>query len=183
MEYAFLADFDLLRDPAKLGEVRPWATPASRLILDKYFKIERAREEIKRCDIEIRRVITSIRDEAAFLLAKEDQLWDRQPALAWAVRRYRYQRQRYDDTHLKRFEKLAKKAGHRFTGTLEPGVHPGASEGLAEARETNPMEGLQSRNEGEDEAVARSLALQMEASTDKDEEKDIDDDEGNRVEE
>ncbi|KAJ7039975.1 hypothetical protein C8F04DRAFT_1208839 [Mycena alexandri] len=53
IEYAFLADFDLLRKPAELGEVRPWATPVARLLLDKYFKIERAREEIKRCNIEI----------------------------------------------------------------------------------------------------------------------------------
>ncbi|KAJ7724758.1 hypothetical protein B0H16DRAFT_1333263, partial [Mycena metata] len=39
IEYAFLADFDLLRKPAKLNEVRPWATPSACLLLDKYFKI------------------------------------------------------------------------------------------------------------------------------------------------
>ncbi|KAJ7016692.1 hypothetical protein C8F04DRAFT_1215408 [Mycena alexandri] len=122
IEYAFLADFDLLRKPAELGEVRPWSTPAARLLLDKYFKIQRAREEIRRCNIEIRRVITSIRDEKAFLTAKENELQESDPGLAWCIRRYRFRRERYDLVHMERFQKLAKQAGSEFTGTLEPGV-------------------------------------------------------------
>ncbi|KAJ7179809.1 hypothetical protein C8R43DRAFT_1117160 [Mycena crocata] len=48
VEYAFLADFDILQDTR--AEVRqcPWTRPAYRLAMDRYFKILRAREEIKR---------------------------------------------------------------------------------------------------------------------------------------
>ncbi|KAJ7029742.1 hypothetical protein C8F04DRAFT_1211894 [Mycena alexandri] len=128
IEYAFLADFDLLRKPAELGEVRPWSTPAARLLLDKYFKIQRAREEIRRCNIKIRRVITSIRDEKAFLTAKENELQESDPGLAWCIRRYRFCRERYDLVHMERFQKLAKQAGSGFTGTLEPGVRASEDE-------------------------------------------------------
>ncbi|KAJ7747601.1 hypothetical protein B0H14DRAFT_3097002 [Mycena olivaceomarginata] len=57
VEYAFLADFDILRD-----------TRAETL---------RAREEIKRLDIEIQRVVTWIRDKNRFLRRMEAKLRDR----------------------------------------------------------------------------------------------------------
>ena len=40
VEYAFLADFDLLRDARQDISDRPWATAAGRLAMDLYFKIE-----------------------------------------------------------------------------------------------------------------------------------------------
>ncbi|KAJ7027673.1 hypothetical protein C8F04DRAFT_964922 [Mycena alexandri] len=168
IEYAFLADFDLLRKPAELGEVRPWATPVARLLLDKYFKIERAREEIKRCNIEIRRVITHIRDEKAFLASKEIELQESDPGLAWCIRKYRFQRERYDSVHMQRFEGLAKKAGPLFTGTLEPGIR------LSKAPEPQPMEGVVESGREGSEFRAQALAREMESSPDSDEENDDD---------
>ncbi|KAJ7025076.1 hypothetical protein C8F04DRAFT_1212968 [Mycena alexandri] len=169
IEYAFLADFDLLRKPSELGEVRPWSTPAARLLLDKYFKIERAREEIRRCNIEIRRVITSIRDEKAFLTAKENELQESDPGLAWCIRRYRFRRERYDLVHMERFQKLAKQAGSQFTGTLEPGP--------------SGMEGVVETGRQEDEIQAQALAREMEAvGASEDEEEDDDDDVGGEEE-
>ncbi|KAJ7217557.1 hypothetical protein C8J57DRAFT_1254979 [Mycena rebaudengoi] len=46
VEYAFLADFDLLRNPEELAEIQPWEVPASHEIMDAHFKIEQACEEI-----------------------------------------------------------------------------------------------------------------------------------------
>ncbi|KAJ7728633.1 hypothetical protein B0H16DRAFT_1330810 [Mycena metata] len=173
IEYAFLADFDLLRKPAKLNEVRPWATPSARLLLDRYFKIQRAREEITRCNIEIRRVITSIRDEKAFLTAKEVEFRESNPALSWCIRRYRFRRERYDSTHMERFQNLAKKAGARFTGTLEPGVR------LQEVPESSAMDGVVETGRQETEAQAQALAQQMEAAGASDEEgEELDDEVG-----
>ncbi|KAJ7017025.1 hypothetical protein C8F04DRAFT_935704, partial [Mycena alexandri] len=102
VEYAFLADFDLLRDPEKVGEVREWATPAARLLLDQYFRIERAWEEITRCNVEIRRLVTYIRDERALLVSVETDLRGTNPGLAWCVRRHRLQREQYNEIHMKR---------------------------------------------------------------------------------
>ncbi|KAF8137983.1 hypothetical protein K438DRAFT_2030893, partial [Mycena galopus ATCC 62051] len=67
VEYAFLADFDILRDTQVEVQSKPWTRPAYRLAMDRYFKILRAREEIKRLNIEIRRVVTWIHDENRFL--------------------------------------------------------------------------------------------------------------------
>src|SRR5271156_5544293 len=63
VEYAFLSDFDLLRDTRQDIRNRPWATPAARLAMDQSFKLRRAKEEIKRLNIEIRRFATYMRDE------------------------------------------------------------------------------------------------------------------------
>lgn len=65
VEYAFLSDFDLLRDARQDIRTRTWATPACHLALDRYFKIQRAQEELDRLNIEIKRVATYIRDEDA----------------------------------------------------------------------------------------------------------------------
>ncbi|KAJ7016435.1 hypothetical protein C8F04DRAFT_1281448 [Mycena alexandri] len=177
IEYAFLADFDLLRKPAELGEVRPWSTPAARLLLDKYFKIQRAREEIRRCNIEIRRVITSIRDEKAFLTAKENELQESDPGLAWCIRRYRFRRERYDLVHMERFQKLAKQAGSGLTGTLEPGVR------LRQViPEPSGMEGVVETGRQEEEIQAQALAREMEAVGASEDEEDDDDDVGGEEE-
>jgi hypothetical protein len=121
VEYAFLADFDFLR--ATDGELlnKPWSRPAYRLAMDSYFKILRAREEIVRLNIEIRRLVTWINDEDQFLRNRELELVESGDSkMAVLVRRYRMERGRSDIHHMKRFWRLAKTPG--FTGTLVPGV-------------------------------------------------------------
>ena len=129
VEYAFLADFDILRDTRAEVQSRPWTRPAYRLAMDRYFKILRAREEIKRLNVEIRRVITWIRDENRFLRAKEAELLgvegkseveiEADQEIAVQVRLYRERRGRFDHTHMTRFWALRKLKG--FTGILMPG--------------------------------------------------------------
>ena len=71
MEYAFLSDFDLLRDAHQDIRRKPWATRAARLAIDQAFKLEHAGEELAWLNIEIRRLATYIRDEDACLRAKK----------------------------------------------------------------------------------------------------------------
>ncbi|KAJ7730827.1 hypothetical protein B0H14DRAFT_2409539 [Mycena olivaceomarginata] len=122
VEFTFLSDFDLLRDPEGNAVIRPWATPAARALMDTHFKILRAKEEIQRLNIEIRRLVTYIRDERDFLVAKEEEIRETDPDLAFFVHRYRMERGSFDDTHMKRLRKLQATYKERFTGTLEPGV-------------------------------------------------------------
>ncbi|KAJ6592957.1 hypothetical protein B0H19DRAFT_890330, partial [Mycena capillaripes] len=72
VEYTFLADFDILRDTRAEVQSRPWTRPAYRLAMDRYFKTLRAREEIKRLNVEIPRMVTWIRDEYKTLRRKEE---------------------------------------------------------------------------------------------------------------
>ncbi|KAJ6507655.1 hypothetical protein DFH09DRAFT_942809 [Mycena vulgaris] len=122
IDYAFLSDFDILRDPNGNTALRPWADPAARHLMDCFFKIERAREEITRLNIEIRRLVTYIRDEKEVLLKKESEVKLTDPHLAFFIGKYRLQRGRFDETHIKRLCTMVKKLGSRFTGTLVPGV-------------------------------------------------------------
>ncbi|KAJ7788156.1 hypothetical protein B0H14DRAFT_3504535 [Mycena olivaceomarginata] len=130
VEYAFLVDFDILWDTHLDVQSKPWTRPAYRLAMDRYFKILRAREEIKRLNIEIRGVVTWIRNENRFLQRMERNLnsgegkteeeVEQDTQMAMQVRLYRRRWGRYDAGHLQRFTKLAQTPG--FTGTLQCGV-------------------------------------------------------------
>ncbi|KAK0478992.1 hypothetical protein IW261DRAFT_1551567 [Armillaria novae-zelandiae] len=109
VEYAFLSDFDLLRDIRQDMSGRKWATPAGRKALDLYFKICQAKEEIRRLNIEIQRVITYM----------HEALTDSQPALALQVSLYRWSRERFYAMHMRRFYALLQ--DDRFSGSIEVG--------------------------------------------------------------
>jgi len=119
VQYAFLADFDLLRETREDVRERAWARPAARVAMDQHFRIIRAEEEIARLNIEICRVITHLHDEEKFLHAHEDNLRPRDSALAHQLRCYRLQRGRFNALHQERFRQLGSMPG--FTGSLEPG--------------------------------------------------------------
>ncbi|KAJ6501298.1 hypothetical protein DFH09DRAFT_944884 [Mycena vulgaris] len=74
IDFTFLSDFDILRDPERNAAIRPWATPGARELMDTYFKIKCVREEIKRLNIEIHRFVTYIMDKKVFLLVKEAEV-------------------------------------------------------------------------------------------------------------
>ncbi|KAJ7456352.1 hypothetical protein B0H11DRAFT_1739295 [Mycena galericulata] len=123
VNYTFLSEWDLLRDPEGNADLRPWASGAARLVLDTYFKIEWAKEEIKRLDVEIHRLITYIRDEKEFLDRRAEEVHATDPDLAFFIRKYQWRRGRFDAGHMARLQKMVKKLGSKFTGTLEPGQH------------------------------------------------------------
>lgn len=119
VEYSFLADFDLLRETRQDIRKKPWASPVGRSMMDQYFKLLRAKEEIIRLNVEIRRVITHLEDETEFLEAHEIDLASSDPILAHQVRLYRLERLQYKEHHIKQFKKLENLPG--FTGTLTRG--------------------------------------------------------------
>lgn len=63
MSYAFLAEFDLLRDVRTDIRELPWTRPALRTATIVFLKMERAKEEICRVNIEAKRLKTWIRDQ------------------------------------------------------------------------------------------------------------------------
>ncbi|KAJ6535312.1 hypothetical protein B0H10DRAFT_1685182, partial [Mycena sp. CBHHK59/15] len=74
IEYAFLSDFDLLREGRKDIREEPWALPVGRVAMDQHYKLLRADEEIQRLNIEIQPLVTHMRDEEAFLTHHEERL-------------------------------------------------------------------------------------------------------------
>src|SRR6201999_3771167 len=49
-------EFDLLRETRQDITKKPWSEPYNRIIRDKWFRVERAREEMVQLDVEISRV-------------------------------------------------------------------------------------------------------------------------------
>ncbi|KAJ7019748.1 hypothetical protein C8F04DRAFT_1214270 [Mycena alexandri] len=114
VDYAFLADFDLLRDGREDIRGEPWAQPAGRVAMDQHFKLLRADEEIARLNLEIPRL-------DAFLIYQERRLArEGNPALAHQVAVHRMERGRFNALHMERLVKLSKEPG--FTASLIPGV-------------------------------------------------------------
>ena len=120
VEYAFLADFDLLRDSRQDVCDRPWTKPASHVVIDHYFKLERAREEIQCLNVEIARVVTYIQDEDKFLCSKEADIMLVSPGLARQVKIHRMERGHFNAQHMEHFGKLASLPG--FSGSIVPGI-------------------------------------------------------------
>ncbi|KZP16157.1 hypothetical protein FIBSPDRAFT_749122 [Athelia psychrophila] len=120
VEYAFLADFDLLRDARQDNSQKLWAKPAGRLAMDLYYKIMRAGEERDCLNVEIRRIVTYLRDEEQYLRRMEATLHSERPELAHQINVYAARRGRFYQQHHRRLIKIANLPG--FTGTLEPGV-------------------------------------------------------------
>ncbi|KAJ7645338.1 hypothetical protein B0H17DRAFT_1148452 [Mycena rosella] len=154
IKYVFLSDFDILRDPTGNADLREWATPAARQLMDSFFRLERAKEEIPRLNIEIRRLVTYIRDEKALLLQKEAEVRVTDPNLAYFIGKYRSRRGCADDNHMVCLRAMAKKLGSRFTGTLTPGIRRLE---VAEL-EREEMDLDSTGEEGEDTAVATEIA-------------------------
>jgi hypothetical protein len=73
VEYAFLADFDLLRKGREDIRGELWAQPAGRAAMDQHFKLLCADEEILRLNIKIRRLVTYMVDEV-FLRREEERV-------------------------------------------------------------------------------------------------------------
>ncbi|KAJ6550194.1 hypothetical protein B0H19DRAFT_883871, partial [Mycena capillaripes] len=63
VDYTFLSEWDLLYGPEGNAKILPWASPAARLVLNTYFKIERAHKDNDRLNIEIHQLVMYIRDE------------------------------------------------------------------------------------------------------------------------
>ncbi|KAI0038697.1 hypothetical protein FA95DRAFT_1505189 [Auriscalpium vulgare] len=120
VEYAFLADFDLLRDTRQDIRQRPWANPGGRLAMDLFYKILRAREEIQRLNVEIPRFATFLRDEHLFLTAREAAVRSTDVILAHQIRLYRLEHGRFDEFHTERLHAIASLP--KFSGSIECGT-------------------------------------------------------------
>ncbi|KAF7291212.1 hypothetical protein MIND_01264600 [Mycena indigotica] len=127
--HTFLSEFNLLRDSTHNVQQQRWARPVYCDLMHRYYKTLRAQEEILRLNVEIRRLMTWMRDNYEFLKGVEASLRDlsgKSPEqaqqdllLAVQLAEYTSLRHRFDETHRDRFKALAKQDG--FTGSLAYG--------------------------------------------------------------
>lgn len=128
MEWTELQEFDLLR-LSRRGDVREreWAKPINREAAVKHHKIKRAREELVRCQVELRRLVTAIRDEEVELerILGEQQ----QHPLANELASLRRRRVSVNAQHLERIRRLIKTPSMATfaRACLVPGLREGAT--------------------------------------------------------
>ncbi|KAI6156950.1 hypothetical protein BKA82DRAFT_25914 [Pisolithus tinctorius] len=143
VEYAFIAEFDLLRDARQDVSQRSWATPAGHSAMDHYFKLLCAREEIERLEVEARRLLTYLRDKEHFLDESEQQAQALHPPLAHQIACYRLIHSRFTSQHLKRLHDITKLPGYK--GSLSFG------ESLMDSDDIDTQENLEEEEEEEEE--------------------------------
>lgn len=117
--YKFLEDFPLLRNTSQDLTGKRWASPAVRETMKQWRRICRAREETIRCNVEIRRLHTSIVDEGRFfdkILAQSAVLGP----IHGAVKDFITRRTHVNNRLLLKISKIYDLEG--FSGTASPGV-------------------------------------------------------------
>ncbi|KAG1903499.1 uncharacterized protein F5891DRAFT_923828, partial [Suillus fuscotomentosus] len=114
VKYAFVADFDLLRDAHQDISHCPWATPTGQHMMDTYFKMRRASEKIQHLNVEICRMATYLRDEELYLTECQKQLQSMHPALTHQVGVHWNIHARFTSYHLRRLHEINTLPG--FTG-------------------------------------------------------------------
>ena len=124
VEYAFLSDFDLLRDSRQDIRVHPWSTPTGRFTLDTSFKIRGAAIELKRLNLELIRVATHIRDENLFLRTRADELHSSNPLMAHQINVYHMVRGCFDGYHIHMIRKTVSLPGYTRTTSIGEAVEP-----------------------------------------------------------
>ena len=123
MDATTLADFDLLRDSRQDIRQLPWTQPAHREAMNLYFGIKRAKEEILRLNIEIRRLVTfMIDDHHDFYRAISANIIIN-PALAHELSCKWEHRHQIHSQIASRLHQTSQLNG--FTGTLLPGTREG----------------------------------------------------------
>lgn len=119
VDYTFLSEFDILANTQEDVRKRQWARPAAQILIDQFFKIQRANEEIQWLNVEIPRLIMFIWDEENFLKSMEDRLRIQCPVIAHQISHRRCHFKLANAEHVHHLQGLQKTAG--FTGSLSPG--------------------------------------------------------------
>jgi hypothetical protein len=113
-KYTILGEFDLLRHARDDIQEREWAKPAVQEATAKYFKLCRAKEEIVRLNVEIRRLRTAIHDEEKQISADIAQLSESDGLLTTELRHLHCSRSAINTLHIYRLDRIQRK--YRITG-------------------------------------------------------------------
>ena len=116
-----MGEFDLLRHSHTDVQDREWARPAVREATTKFFKLCRAKEEIIRINVEMRRLRTAIHDEEKQISITIADLCQTDPLLGRELQRLHRSRAAINIIHLRRLDHIQKRYGCTVSRGI--GVH------------------------------------------------------------
>ncbi|KAJ3992007.1 hypothetical protein F5050DRAFT_1715629 [Lentinula boryana] len=123
LNYTYLSEFDFLRDMR--SDVRDciWARPAVREAMSEVFKLLRAGEEVDRLHLEIKRLLTYIKEEEEYISSVARRVEQYDAPLAHQILQYGHERGRFNGVHRKRLQAIRKLKG--FKPVDSHFFHPG----------------------------------------------------------
>ncbi|KAI6013405.1 hypothetical protein BKA83DRAFT_4063389, partial [Pisolithus microcarpus] len=119
-EYSFLGEFDLLCHSRADVRDNDWAKPAFRQATVKFFKLQRACEELKRVSVEACRLQTFIHDEEAHVAKITDELLTSDHLLAAELKRQHRSHHAINELHLHRLDQIARHP--QYVGSCGVGI-------------------------------------------------------------
>ena len=125
IEYSFLSDFELLHHSRNDITQRPWANPLIRSAMISWMKMERAKEEIIRLNVEGRRLRTYIRDSGVARQYTIQHLHQTDPALAAELQERHNAQSSINALLSQQLRKMESLQG--FTGWRDLGVRAGSN--------------------------------------------------------
>ncbi|KAL0568063.1 hypothetical protein V5O48_013924 [Marasmius crinis-equi] len=106
VEATYLSELDFFRETREDVRDKAWAQPSTRRLINEYFKVWRAYEELDRLHVEIQRLVTYMKEERDFLKGAEAHFRATDPTLAYQIGLYRWERGRFDELHRMRLRKI-----------------------------------------------------------------------------
>ncbi|KAG1798275.1 uncharacterized protein HD556DRAFT_1430967 [Suillus plorans] len=122
-EYSFTGEFDLLHETDGQIHVKRWASPANHQAALQYFDAQRSKEELTRCDVEIVRLLTKMRDDEEDYMISLSKLRSTDPPLAAELHRRWTHLHNINAGHHDRIQQIQQLAG--YTGSFSPGFRIG----------------------------------------------------------
>lgn len=153
--YGFLDEFTLLRENREDILSKPWARPVVRETIKQANRIARAHEEVKRCNIETRRLLTFILDEHDLFDTVEKSMEECSNPLLVAVQEYCAHRRRINLQLLARISQIHALDG--FTGEHSYGT----AKGSITTREVEVGEFLERREHDESSSEEEEEAADL----------------------
>jgi hypothetical protein len=123
--FSFLDEFNLLRETRQDIRDKPWTKPAIRETMRQHLRIQRAKEEIIRCNIEVRRLQTAIFVEDDELTRVLVALESANSPIFVAVKEYSICRHHINNQLLSRIDQIHSLPS--FSGDKSCGIRKGTS--------------------------------------------------------
>ncbi|KAJ3831964.1 hypothetical protein F5878DRAFT_548847, partial [Lentinula raphanica] len=111
MNYTYLSEFDFLRDTRMDVREKPWAKPAVREAMSEYFKLIGAYQELDRLHVEIKRLVTYMKEEEAYISEVKRREQGTNPQLAYQIQLYGNERRRFNRLHHSRLSNIRRLKG------------------------------------------------------------------------
>ncbi|KAI0309118.1 hypothetical protein OF83DRAFT_1072544, partial [Amylostereum chailletii] len=153
--YGWLGEFELLKESR--GEVleKPWAKSASRDAATKYFKVVRAREEIARVNVEIRRLQAWIDYEDNTVQTISNTLSNSRPLLSAHITASHENRRHLNVFHRKRLQQIYRMPGfsgigHTYPATADEDIAMHSADASSQSQTTG-MDDANGKEEDDEE--------------------------------